>query len=62
MKEYLPALAEVEITMTAEQIEEHINLVSGAKNYANSPYIITREEMTEIYSKHFSKPVRKARK
>ena len=62
MKEYLPALAEVELTMTAEQIEEHIDLISGAKNYANSPYVITREEMTEIYAKHFAKSARKSRK
>ena len=62
MKEYLPALAEVELAMTADQIEEHIDLIAGAKNYANSPYVITREEMTEIYTKHFAKSARKARK
>ncbi|MBQ9080455.1 MAG: iron-containing alcohol dehydrogenase [Clostridia bacterium] len=62
MKEYLPALAEVELSMTAQEIEQHIELVAGAKNYANSPYVITKEEMFEIYNKHFAKSARKGRK
>ena len=36
---------------TSAQIEEHIDRVAGAGNYANSPYVISRDEMSEIYAK-----------
>ena len=62
MKEYLPALAEVELSLTPEQIDEHIDLICNAKNYTNSPYVITKEEMRDIYESHFSKRQRKGRK
>lgn len=62
MKEYLPALAEVELSLTPEEIDEHIDLICNAKNYANSPYVITKEEMRDIYSSHFLKRQRKGRK
>lgn len=62
MKEYLPALAEVELSLTAEQIAEHIELICNAKNYTNSPYVITKEEMIEIYSKHFLKSAQKGKR
>ena len=62
MKEYLPALAEVELSLTPEEIDNHIDLICNAKNYANSPYVITKEEMRDIYESHFSKRQRKGRK
>lgn len=62
MKEYLPALSEVDLSLTADQIAEHVELVCGAKNYSNSPYIITKDEMIEIYNKHFLKSVQKGNK
>lgn len=62
MKEYLPALSEVDLALSTEEIEEHIDLIAHAKNYSNSPYVITREEMTEIYNKHFLKKERKGKK
>jgi alcohol dehydrogenase class IV len=55
LKEYLPALSGVDLTFTEEEIKERIELVQGAKNYANSPYVISVEEMYEIYRKHFKK-------
>lgn len=59
MKEYLPALAGVELSFTAEQISERIELTCGAKNYANSPYVITKEEMIDIYNRHFLNSAKK---
>ena len=53
MKEYLPALSGVELSLTPEEIEEHVELICNAKNYVNSPYVITKEEMYDIYNKHF---------
>ncbi len=54
MKEYLPALSGVDIKMTEAEIAEHIDLIKGARNYSNSPYVINESEMYEIYRKHFA--------
>ncbi len=61
MKEYLPALAEIELSLTPQEIEKHIELICNAKNYSNSPYVITKEEMNEIYNSHFFKRQRKGK-
>jgi len=53
MADKIPEMAAVSLTLTAAQIEEHIDRVAGAGNYANAPYVISREEMTEIYSALF---------
>jgi len=45
----IPAKADVHLTLTPEEIKEHVARVAGASNYANSPYVLSREEMTEIY-------------
>jgi len=45
----LSKLADVNITLTDEEIELFINQVGGAGNYANNPYVISRDEMREIY-------------
>ena len=42
-----------ELTMTAEEAERLIDLVAGAGNYANSPYVISRGEMSDIYRRLF---------
>ena len=43
------------ISMTEEEIRAHVDLVKDAKNYKNSPYVLSVEEMYEIYRKHFLK-------
>lgn len=55
LAEYLPALAAVEVKLTTDEIREHVDLIRGAKNYANSPYQLSDEEKLEIYTKHFAK-------
>lgn len=55
MKTYLPALAEVELHFTDAEIERRVALVENAKNYANSPYVITPDEMRSIYKRLFAK-------
>lgn len=55
LREYLPALSGVDLTFTEEEITERIELIRGAKNYKNSPYVLSVNEMYEIYRKHFQK-------
>lgn len=43
----------LDLTIDAEEREELIDRVAGAGNYANSPYIITRGEMSDIYKRLF---------
>lgn len=54
MIEEIPAMGNVNLKLTAEQIEEMIDRVAGAGNYANSPYIISRGEMSDIYNRLFN--------
>ena len=52
----IPAMSGLtDLTMTAEKAEELIDLVAGAGNYANSPYVISRGEMSDIYKRLFVK-------
>ena len=46
-------LADFHLSLDEKEIQEHLSLVESAGNYTNSPYVISREEMTEIYRKHF---------
>jgi len=55
MKTYLPALADIGFSFTGEEIEKRVNLISGAKNYVNSPYVLSVEEIYEIYRRHFGR-------
>ncbi len=55
LKQALPALSGVEISLSDEEIERHVALVEGAKNYTNSPYVISPAEMREIYKNLFSR-------
>lgn len=54
LKEALPRLSGVKLSFTEEEIDRRVKLISGAKNYANSPYVLSIEEMYEIYRKHFA--------
>lgn len=54
LKIFLPALAAVDFTFTEEQIKERVDLVKGAGNYQNSPYVINEQEMLDIYRSHFA--------
>lgn len=55
MAEFLPGLADVDITLTEEEIINYVSLIKGAKNYTNSPYVLNEEEMLTIYRKHFAR-------
>jgi len=50
----IPAMGNVELHLTEEQMEEMIDRVAGAGNYANSAYIISRGEMSDIYKRLFA--------
>lgn len=53
MKEYLPALAAVDLSLSDEEITRCVDLIKGAKNYVNSPYVLNESEMLDIYKAHF---------
>ncbi len=55
MAEFLPGLADVDITLSESEIGEYVSLIKNAKNYTNSPYILNEEEMLAIYRKHFTR-------
>ena len=55
LKEALPRLSGVKLSFTEEEIDRRVKLISGAKNYVNSPYVLSVEEMYELYRKHFAK-------
>ncbi len=55
MKALLPGLAAVDLSFTEEEIDRRVKLNSGAGNYANSPYVLSVEEMYDIYRSHFLK-------
>lgn len=55
MIEFLPALANVDVTLNDDEISDYVALIKEAKNYSNSPYILNEEEMLSIYRKHFAR-------
>lgn len=55
LKTTLPRLSGVKLTFTEEEIDRRVKLISGAKNYVNSPYVLSVDEMYDIYRKHFLK-------
>lgn len=55
MATYLPALAAVELSFTDEEIEQRVSLIENAGNYVNSPYVLSKAEMREIYRRLFGK-------
>ena len=55
LKEALPRLSGVKLRFTEEEIDRRVKLISGAKNYVNSPYVLSVDEMYGLYRKHFLK-------
>jgi len=53
MAERIPEMSGVELRIEKSEREELIDRVADAGNYANSPYIITRGEMSDIYTRLF---------
>lgn len=49
----IPALADVKLKLDEETRREYVDLVSGAGNYANSPYVLSYEEMLDVYRRLF---------
>ena len=49
----LPKLSGVSFSFSKQEIERRVSLIIDAKNYVNSPYILSKEEINEIYEKHF---------
>lgn len=47
-------LSGVKLKLTEQEIYRHVALISDAKNYSNSPYVLSNEEKIEIYLKLFS--------
>lgn len=43
----------LDLEIDAAEREELIDRVADAGNYANSPYVITRGEMSDIYKRLF---------
>ena len=50
----IPEMSGIELKLSAEEREELIDRVASAGNYANSPYVITRAEMSDIYTSLFA--------
>lgn len=49
----IPEIADVKLKLTADERSEYIARVKGASNYSNSPYVISDEEMHDIYARVF---------
>ncbi|MBQ7821039.1 MAG: iron-containing alcohol dehydrogenase [Clostridia bacterium] len=49
----IPDLAGVYLKLDADARREYVDQVRGASNYANSPYVISYEEMLDIYNRAF---------
>lgn len=50
----IPGMADVNLKLTDEEIVMFIDHVADAGNYANSPYVINKDEMREIYTRIFA--------
>lgn len=51
----LPKLANVDLSLDEDGIKKRVDLIVGAKNYVNSPYVLSDGEKYEIYKKLFLK-------
>jgi hypothetical protein len=49
----IPDLSGVTLSLDADTRALYVDRVKGAGNYSNSPYVISYEEMLEIYSRLF---------
>lgn len=50
----LARLSETGIKLSPDEIKEHVDLIKGAGNYVNSPYVLSDEEKYALYKKHFA--------
>ena len=55
MKALLPGLAGVALCFTEEEIDRRVKLICGAGNYTNSPYVLSVDEMYDVYRRLFLK-------
>lgn len=53
VKKRIAELSETDIVLNDAEAEEYIDRVSSAANFQNSPYVISRAEMSEIYKRLF---------
>ena len=49
----IPELAGISLSLSKEETQKYVDSVKSAANYANSPYVITYEEMLDIYKRLF---------
>lgn len=49
----LEGLADVHFCFTEEEIVTRVELIAGAGNYQNSPYVLSKTEIYDIYRAHF---------
>ncbi len=47
-------LSRVSLSLEGEEREEYIDRIASAGNFKNSPYVLSRSEMSEIYARLFS--------
>ncbi len=47
-------LSSCSLSMSEDEIKRHVDLVKHAGNFANSPHVISYEEMLDIYRSHFT--------
>ncbi len=52
----IPEMSGVSLRISPQEREELIDRVAGAGNYSNSPYVISRGEMSDIYTRLFGEP------
>ncbi len=55
LTEMLPKLSGVNLALTETEIQKYVDLVSSAKNFTNSPYVLSDEEKISIYRELFVK-------
>ncbi|MBQ3063885.1 MAG: iron-containing alcohol dehydrogenase [Clostridia bacterium] len=51
----LEGLADAEFSFTEAEIATRVELIAGAGNYQNSPYVLSKSEIYDIYRAHFLK-------
>ncbi len=49
----IPEMSGVALKLTPDERREYVEAVKGAANYANSPYVVSYEEMMDIYNRLF---------
>ncbi len=55
LAETITGLSGVKLSLTESEINERVSLISGAKNYQNSPYVMSDDEKLATYRELFSK-------